>query len=72
MANHYYSINRGVAGTKQSDITRATSSTSGDDIELRLADAASLTRMDVRLALDAFERMFAEGGSLNSTFPPGT
>lgn len=71
MANHFYSINRGKDGFLQSDITRATSSTTGDDIELRLADGASLTRLDVRKALDAFERLFASSVNAESnTFPP--
>lgn len=56
MANHFFSINRGAEGFKFSDITKATSSTSADDIELRVADAAGLTRKDVVKALEAFER----------------
>ena len=70
MANHFYSINRGVTGGKQSDVTRATTSTTGDDIELRVADGASLKRQDVLIALEVFERLFEEGGSLNNNFPP--
>lgn len=71
MANHYYSINRGVEGFKKDDITRGTSSVSGDDIELRIADAASLTRLDVVKALNAFERLFSAGGAdpAGTTFP---
>lgn len=63
MANHYFSINRGSEGFKASDITQATSSTSADDIELRVADGASLTRKDVIKALEAFERLFSAPGS---------
>jgi hypothetical protein len=63
MTNHFYSINRGKSGLTPSDITRATSSTSGDDIELRLADGASLTRKDVILALEAFEKLWHDPGS---------
>lgn len=73
MANHFFSINRGKSGTTPTDITRATTSTTGDDIELRVADGASLTRKDVRLALEAFERVFATGLSVNlggTDFPP--
>lgn len=72
MANHYFSINRGVDGFNASDITRGTSSTSGDDIELRVADGASLTRKDVQIALEAFERLFATAGTNTggTSFPP--
>lgn len=73
MSNHFFSINRGVSGMKPSDVTRATSSTSGDDIELRVADGASLTRKDVLLALEAFERVIETGRDVaggGTTFPP--
>ena len=63
MANHFFSINRGVSGFSPSDITRDTSSTAADDIELRVADAASLTRLDVLNALEAFRRIFEIGRS---------
>lgn len=68
MANHFFSINRGKSGTAISDITYATSTTAGDDIELRVADAASLTRKDLMLALKAFERTVMN--ILRTTFPP--
>ena len=64
MADHFYSINRGESGFKPADIAEATSSTSADDIELRVADAAGCTREDVLLALDAFKRRFQSGVSL--------
>lgn len=73
MTNHFFSINRGKDGFIPTDITRATSSTSGDDIELRLADGAALTRKDVVLALEAFERLFETGKAValgGTTFPP--
>lgn len=69
MANHYISINRGKDGLKPSDLTYDTSSTSGDDIELRIADGASLTRKDIILALEAFERALTSP-IFTSTFPP--
>lgn len=69
MSNHYLSINRGKDGLKPSDITYATSSTSADDIELRIADGASLTRKDVIIALEAFERALTTPFA-TSTFPP--
>lgn len=67
MANHFFSINRGKSGTKNSDIATATTSTTGDDIELRVADGASLTKKDVQLALDALANFFR--GKSNTTFP---
>lgn len=68
MSNHFYSINRGKQGFAFSDITQDTSSTTGDDIELRIADGASLTAFDVQVALDAFERALAT--RLITPFPP--
>ncbi len=68
MSNHFYSINRGKEGFKQSDITQGAASTAGDDIELRVADGASLTRKDVIKALEAFIRRFVSP-NFNS-FPP--
>lgn len=69
MSNHYISINRGKDGLKPSDLTYDTSSTSGDDIELRIADGASLTRKDIIIALEAFERALTSP-IFTSTFPP--
>lgn len=68
MANHFFSINRGKDGMQPSDITQAATSTAGDDIELRVADGASLTRLDLEIACDAFKRRFAETDQ--TTFPP--
>lgn len=73
MSNHFFSSNRGVDGSKPTVITRATSSTTTDDMELRLADGASLTRKDVMIFLENLEKMFttapsvANGGTI---FPP--
>lgn len=58
MADHFVSINRGVPGVKYTDFTTGAASTAGDDIELRVADGKNLTRLDVELALEAFERFF--------------
>lgn len=58
MADHYVSLNRGVEGFKYSDFTTGTSSTAGDAIELRVLDGASLTKKDVKVALEALERFF--------------
>lgn len=60
MADHFVSINRGVDGFKDSDFTTGTSSTAGDAIELRVLDGASLNKMDVEKALDAFKRFFQD------------
>lgn len=68
MTNHYISINRGKDGLKLSDLTLGTSSTAGDDIELRIADGASLTRKDIVVALEAFERTIVAKD--RTTFPP--
>ncbi len=58
MANHFISLNRGENGFTPSDFTTGAASTAGDDIELRVADGASLTRKDIMIALEAFERFF--------------
>lgn len=58
MADHYVSINRGIQGFKYSDFTTGTASTAGDGIELRVLDGASLTKKDIKVALEAFERFF--------------
>lgn len=56
MANHFFSTNRGtgrhslVADT--ADITTGSATTAGNDVELRVADAASLTKKDVRLLVE--------------------
>lgn len=72
MADHYISIKRGNDGFKLSDFTTGTSSTAGDDVELRIADldgqSNKLTRKDVIIALEAFERAL-ESGQLLTTFP---
>jgi hypothetical protein len=69
MSNTFISLNRQIPGTRFSDFTTATSSTTGDDIELRVADGASLTRRDVMLALKAFERFFQQFQSTSGIFP---
>jgi hypothetical protein len=68
MANHYISINRGKDGSQATDFTTGASSTAGDDIELRIADGASLSRLDVVIALKAFERYLEENQG-SATFP---
>ena len=73
MSNHYISLKRGQDGFKISDVTTGTSTTAGDDIELRIADVdgqgVALTRKDIQIALEAFERILASG-AIFTTFPP--
>lgn len=66
MADHYVSLKRGVAAGKYSDFTTGTSSTAGDQIELRILDGANTTRLDVQLALEAFERFFANAKQVST------
>lgn len=68
MANVYVSLNRGEQGFANSDFTTGATSTAGDAIELRVSDAASLTRKDVIEACEAFRRWFSN--RMNTTFPP--
>lgn len=73
MADHFFSSNRGVMHNKANAFTRATSTTSGDDLELRVADGASLTRKDVLLFLEGLELLFLDGKSValgGTDFPP--
>ena len=58
MADHFVSLNRGEQGLTYSDFTTGTSSTAGDQIELRVKDGASLSKKDVVIALGAFELFF--------------
>lgn len=56
MAQQYISINVGKDGFADSDFTFDTSSTAGDDIELRYNDATVLTKKALLIALEALER----------------
>lgn len=56
MAQQYISINVGKDGFAASDFTSGTSSTSGDDIEIRYNDATVLTKKQLLIALEALER----------------
>lgn len=56
MASHYVSLTRGEQGFVETEFTTGTSSTAGDDVELRIRDGASLTKKDILVALEAFER----------------
>lgn len=69
MANHFISSNRGKLFTKEVDFTFATSTTSGDDMEVRIADGASLTRHDVIKFLHGAIRILQGGSIVGSNFP---
>lgn len=57
MADHYIALNRGIEGFKQTDFITSTASTAGtNQIELRIADGANITKKDAVNALKAFER----------------
>lgn len=72
MSNHFIAINRGVSGTKISDLTFGTSSSASADFELRIADVDAqgkvMTDKDVRLAIEAFK--LAIGSVPYTKFPP--
>ncbi len=72
MADHFLGINRGVPGSSDSDFTYGTS-TGATDVELRIADAKSLTRQDVILACQAFERFLLNANVhiAGTEFPAG-
>jgi hypothetical protein len=58
MASHYISTNRGKAGFVITDFNSGTSSTAGDQIELRVLDGAGFRHIDVIKAIQAFIRVF--------------
>jgi hypothetical protein len=72
MSNHFISMNRGKSGTKVSDFTFGTSSTAGDDLELRIADVDGqgkvMTDKDIRIFLEGLK--LAIGSVLYTKFPP--
>lgn len=72
MADHFLGINRGQQGSKDTDFTYGTS-TGATDIELRIADAKSLTRLDVLQALGMFQRFLlnANNAIAGTKFPAG-
>jgi hypothetical protein len=58
MADHFVGFSRGIEGTKYSDFTTGTSTTSGLSMELRVTDGA-VRRLDVIKFLEAAERFFS-------------
>ena len=57
MADHFLGLNKGQQGFKYSDFTAGATS-GATDVELRVADAAGLTKKDVHNIIEAFERYF--------------
>lgn len=51
MADHFIGINRGVAGATPADFTVGTS-TGSTDIEVRIADAAGWSKIEIDIALE--------------------
>lgn len=60
MADHFVAVARGVEGTKASDFTTGTSSTAAALFEFRVLDGVTPTKTEVRKALLAIERFFAD------------
>jgi hypothetical protein len=59
MADHYVALNQGVQGLKPSDFITGTVSTAGtNQIEFRVQDGTTLSRMDIIKALEALEWFF--------------
>lgn len=58
MADHYVAVARGVQGTKYSDFTVGTSSAATALFEMRVLDGVTPTKMEVQIAIEAFERFF--------------
>lgn len=70
MSDHYVAINRGKEGFVVTDFTVGASSTSGADLELRIADAAGFTRKDIGNAMDALKRYVLDFGLKNLPVGP--
>jgi hypothetical protein len=58
MADHFVSLNRGQDGVAYNRFTTGTSSTAGNDVELRVRDGAGLSKLDVIKILEQFENFF--------------
>jgi hypothetical protein len=61
MADHFCGLNKGQGGLQDSDFTIGVSS-GGVDVEVRVADAAGLDRLDVINILDAISNRLKMGG----------
>jgi CRISPR/Cas system type I-B associated protein Csh2 (Cas7 group RAMP superfamily) len=58
MSDHFVSLNRGQDGFTYAQFVTGTASTPSASVELRVADAAGLTKKDVHTILQAFTRFF--------------
>lgn len=58
MASHYISLSRGEEGLKSSDFTTGTASAGTDLFEFRILDGVTPKKIEVKKALEAFERYF--------------
>lgn len=71
MAAVSVSLSHGVAGNNIADFTFGTSAPGAGDIELRFnttdTNGNNLTRLDIRKALDAFQRAYASGAIFITT-----
>lgn len=69
MANHFFSTQRGTGihslTAATADITAGTATVAGDDVEVRIADAAGLTKADVKDILERISQFIQN----SSTFP---
>ena len=61
MSDHYIGLNKGQSGLSLSDFTIGTSS-GATDIEVRIADGASLTSLDVQTILEAIQGRIVRDG----------
>lgn len=67
MASLFIGLNRGQQGFKASDFTIGTS-TGSTDVELRIDTGKSLTRLDVKLIVEAIELMVEMEGGVGGLF----
>lgn len=67
MADFFYGVNRG-KGVRPQDVTVGTA-TGGTDVELRVAQGASLTKKDVILILETLENFILSNGVGTTTGP---
>lgn len=63
MAERYYGIDRGEQGAK--NVTEDSSTTATTDVELRVDLAASMSKMEVLLAIDSIKEAI-----IQDTWPP--
>lgn len=63
MANRYYGIDRGEQGVR--NVTEGAASTATTDVEVRIDLAASMSKMEVLLAIDTLKDAITQ-----DTWPP--